>query len=164
MSEVPFEVLMAFDSLQSQYVAAIDKQSMDGWLQTFANDESAAYVCTTAENVEAGLRIAWILDACRARLLDRVTFVNKVWAGTYSAHRTRHVTQRTSWKAADAEHFAFESNFIVTYSSADVRRTEVFATGVYHDIVRFENGKLRFMKKQAVVDGHILNRYLVFPL
>ncbi len=42
--------------------------------------------------------------------------------------------------------------------------TEVFATGVYHDVVRFEDGELRFMKKQAVVDGHILNRYLVFPL
>ena len=164
MSEVPLEVLMAFDSLQSQYVSAIDRQNMDGWLQTFANDESAAYVCTTAENVEAGFGVAWILDDCRARLLDRVTIVTKVWAGTYTAHRTRHVTQRTSWKAANAEHFAFESNFIVTYSSAEVRRTEVFATGVYHDIVRFENGKLRFMKKQAVVDGPILNRYLVFPL
>ena len=60
--------------------------------------------------------------------------------------------------------FAFESSFIVTYCSADVRRTEVFATGAYHDLVRFETGELKFMKRQAVVDNHIVNRYLVFPL
>ena len=164
MSAVPFEVLMAFDTLQSRYIAALDKQYMPGWIDTFSNDESSAYICTTAENVEAGLRVAWILDDCRARLHDRVTFVDKVWAGTYNVHRTRHVTQRTSWTALEKQDFAFESNFIVTYSSADVRRTEVFATGVYHDVVRFEAGELKFVKKQVVVDGHILNRYLVFPL
>lgn len=164
MSEVSFEVLMAFDSLQSQYVAAVDKQDMDGWLGTFADDESAAYVCTTAENVEAGLKIAWILDDCRARLLDRVTFVRKVWTGTYAAHRTRHVSQRTAWKPSEEGYFAVESNFIVTYTAADVRGTEVFATGIYQDLVRFEGGRLKFMKKQVVVDCPILNRYLVFPL
>ena len=164
MSAVPFEVLMEFDALQGRYVAALDKQDMDGWLDTFCNDESAAYICTTAENVEAGFRVAWILDDCRARLHDRVTFVNKVWVGTYNVHRTRHVTQRTSCTALEAGDFAFKSNLIVTYSSADVRRTEVFASGVYHDVVRFEAGELKFMKKEVVVDGHILNRYLVFPL
>ncbi|MCG3775775.1 MAG: hypothetical protein JW395_2619 [Nitrospira sp.] len=164
MTSVNVDVLMAFDALQGQYAAALDKQRMQDWLATFSNDESAAYVCTTAENVEAGFKIAWILDDCRARLLDRVTFVTKVWAGTYNEHRTRRVAQRTAWNPLDDGQFAFESSFIATYCSADVRRAEVFATGTYNDVVRFEAGELKFMKRQVIVDGHILNRYLVYPL
>ena len=84
--------------------------------------------------------------------------------GYVSAHRTRHVSQRTAWKPSEEGYFAVESNFIVTYTGHDVRGTEVFATGIYQDLVRFEIWQLKFMKKQVVVDCPILNRYLVFPL
>ena len=165
MNTVDTTTRFAFDTLQSTYVAAVDNQRMDDWLKTFSVDESASYVCTSAENLEGGLGIAWILDDCHARLEDRVTFVTRVWDGTYSAHRTRHVVQCTSWKPGpDDESYAFESNFIVTYTASDIRGTEILATGIYRDIVRFEAAGLRFLKKEVVVDNPVLQRYLVFPL
>lgn len=165
MNTMDMATRFAFDALQSRYIAAVDRQRMDDWLATFSTDEQASYICTSAENVEGGLGIAWILDDCRDRLHDRVTFVTKVWSGTYSAHRTRHVVQCTSWKpGAEDGSFVFESNFIVTYSAADIRGTEILATGTYQDTVRFEAGELKFLRKEVVVDNHVLQRYLVFPL
>ena len=165
MSMLDFSVLNAFDVLQCKYIAALDHQKMKDWLETFSKEDSTSYICTTAENSEGGFELAWILDDCRARLEDRVTFVTKIWAGTYSAHRTRHLCQRTSWKALDENRLEFESNFLVTYTATDLRQTEVFATGVYRDIVSHdETGEMKFLKKEVIVDTHILHRYLVFPL
>jgi len=165
MNTTDASIRLAFDALQSRYIAAVDRQRMEDWLQTFASDEHAAYICNSAENVEGGLGIAWILDDCHARLQDRVTFVTKVWKGTYTPYKTRHVVQCTSWKSGpDETCFSFESNFIVTYTSSDIRGTETLATGVYLDTVRFEADGLKFLKKEVIVDNPILQRYLVFPL
>ena len=164
MSVIDIETLAAIDGLQVRYLAALDAQNMADWLATFSEDEGASYICTTAESVEADLRVALILDDCRARLKDRVTYVTKIWAGTYTEHRTRHFVQRTECRRAEENLFEVKSNFMVTYTSSETLRAEVLATGVYLDRIGIEANGARFLSKKAITDTHVLHRYLVYPL
>jgi len=158
------EVLWQIDELQSRYVASLDAKRFDDWLNTFSEDDAASYICTTAENVEGNLPLALILDDCRARLYDRVTFVTKIWEGTYTDYRTRHFVQRIACREIDREIFEVESNFMVAWTPADTSRPEIFANGVYRDRVQVSAREARFISKMAITDNAIVQRYMVFPL
>jgi 3-phenylpropionate/cinnamic acid dioxygenase small subunit len=158
------DVLSQIDQLQIRYIAALDAKKMPAWLATFADDADAAYICTTAENVEANLPIALMLDDCHARLEDRVSFITKIWAGTYTDYRTRHFIQRTACYALGSGLFDVETNFSVSYTPADTGRAEIFATGVYLDRIRIQGGSASFLSKKAVTDNSVVERYVVFPL
>ncbi len=164
MTAVAGEVLAQIDALQVSYIAALDAKKMHDWLSTFSADADASYICTTAENVEAGRPVALMLDDCRARLEDRVTFVTKIWAGTYPDYRTRHFIQRTACRQIDDGLFEVETNFSVAYTPVDTGRSELFATGVYLDRVRIDAAGARFRAKKVITDTTVVERYVVFPL
>jgi len=163
-ASIDANTLSAIDELQMRYVAALDEQNMPEWLATFSEDEKASYSCNTAESWEAALPVALILDDCRARLQDRVTYVTQIWAGTFTEYRTRHLVQRTRCRRLEPDILEVKSNFVVTYTSAEVPQPEVFATGVYLDRIRREDRQMRFLSKTAIMDAHVLHRYMVFPL
>lgn len=163
MTTIDRDVLAQIDALQCRYIAALDSKNMDAWLNTFSNDPDASYICTTAENVEADLPLGLILDDCHARLEDRVTFVTKIWAGTYSEYRTRHFVQRTDCRAAVDGNFDVESQFMILHTPSDTRRSEVFACGVYIDRIRIEPGGAAFLSKKVITDADAVQRYVVFP-
>ncbi|MCK9507314.1 MAG: hypothetical protein M0Q54_02655 [Pigmentiphaga sp.] len=164
MNDVAPEILAVIDDLQLRYINALDSQDMNTWLHTFSDDESASYICNTAESAEAGHQIALILDDNRLRLQDRVTFVTRVWAGTYPEYRTRHLVQRTSCQEIQEGLFEVESHVFVSRIPADTGRAELFTTGVYKDRIRVDEQGACFESKHFVMDTSILERYLVFPL
>jgi anthranilate 1,2-dioxygenase small subunit len=154
-------ILARIDELQMKYLAALDRQDMNGWLDCFA--EEASYICISRENQDAGLPVAMMLDDTHARLKDRVKFINEVWSGTYEAYATRHFIQRFECKQAGGERFNVLSNFIVSYTN---RRggSDILVTGVYEDEIDLAGGAARFMKKKAVMDTVTTPRYLVYPI
>jgi anthranilate 1,2-dioxygenase small subunit len=154
-------VLLQVDALQMNYLAALDRHDLDGWLACFA--EEASYTCITRENSEAGLPVALMLDDCRARLQDRVKFVNEVWSGTFEDYTTRHFVQRFECTAAGGGGFNVLSNFMVSYTN---RRggSEILVTGVYEDAVDLNGNGARFKVKRAVLDTVTTPRYLVYPI
>ena len=152
------------DELQSRYIAALDSKKMSDWLATFSNAADASYICTTAENVENNLPLAWILDDNHARLEDRVTFITRVWAGTYTDYRTRHFVQRTACRDLGEGVHEVESNFMILYTPADTGRAEVFADGVYLDRILVNGDSAVFLSKKAITDTPVVQRYVVFPL
>ncbi len=162
MTEISSDILRKLDELQLSYIDALDSQSMDGWLDTF--DAEGSYICRTAESADAGLPVALILDDCRARLEDRVTFVTQVWAGTYQDYRTRHMTQRVRCHQEASGLYALRSHFIITYTSKDGGRSEVFTSGVYEDLVSVTDGVAKFRSKTVLTDVSILPHYMVYPL
>ncbi len=158
------EILAQIDALQARYIVALDTKKMDAWLATFCQDDDASYICTTAENEEGGFPIGWILDDCHARLQDRMTFVTKIWAGTYSDYRTRHFVQRTLCRQASADLYEVESNFMVMFTPADTQRSEIFAGGNYIDRIRIGPDGASFLSKKVVNDAPAVQRYVVFPI
>jgi anthranilate 1,2-dioxygenase small subunit len=153
--------LSLIDALQIRYLAALDERNMEGWLACFA--EEAGYVCTTRENHDADLPVAMMLDDSRARLKDRVKFVNEVWSGTFEDYATRHFVQRVDCRPEGGGRFGVRTNFMVAYTN---RRggSEILVTGVYEDVVKIEGDDARFISKRAILDTVTTPRYLVYPV
>lgn len=163
MAEVSIPMVHAFDELQQRYSLALDEGNMSAWLATFSERESASYICISTENDKLGMRIALMLDDCRARLMDRVTFVTKVWAGTFQPYNTRHFVQRISSEKIDEATLHVQSNFSIVITP-DGGPSTVLAAGRYVDTVEMIDGEARFLSRRAVYDTTVLPRYVVYPL
>jgi anthranilate 1,2-dioxygenase small subunit len=154
-------VLAQVDALQMSYLAALDRHDLESWLACFADE--ASYICITRENHEANLPVALMLDDCRARLQDRVKFVDEVWSGTFEDYTTRHFVQRFECTAANGGGLNVLSNFMVSYTN---RRgaSDILVTGVYEDQVDLGGNAPRFKAKRAILDTVTTPRYLVYPV
>lgn len=101
-------------------------------------------------------------DDCRDRIEDRVTFIEKVWAGTFQDYRTRHFVQRTNYRLSGEDVYSADTNFCIIYTP-DTGRSDVQVTGVYKDEVVVSHIGARFLSKTAIYDTTILPRYIVYP-
>ncbi|WP_293387027.1 aromatic-ring-hydroxylating dioxygenase subunit beta [Nevskia sp.] len=154
--------LALLDNLQRRYIEALDRRDMEAWLDCFSQDADASYFCIAAENVERGLEIALMYDDCRARLTDRVTFISKVWTGTFQPYRMRHFVQRIGTPILDHGKLSVVSNFSIA-TTPEGGSSSLLAVGQYEDSVVLDRGELRFLRKRAVYDTTVLPRYIVYP-
>jgi anthranilate 1,2-dioxygenase small subunit len=155
------ETAKLLDTLQTQYIRALDGRDMAAWVDCF--DAEASYVCIAGENVDQGLPLALMMDDSRSRILDRANFVTQVWSGTFEDYKTRHFVQRLSLQETQPGLIEAESNFMVAYTE-EGGRSGVLATGCYRDLVSLRDGQARFRSRQAVLDTVTTPRYLVYPL
>ncbi|VCU68897.1 Salicylate 5-hydroxylase, small oxygenase component [Pigmentiphaga humi] len=157
------DILGAIDELQLRYAAALDEKDMAAWLATFSQTPTASYICTSLEAETSGQLLAMMLDDCHARLEDRVTFVTKVWAGTFQDYQTRHIVQRVK-AMAEGSLISVRSNFIASYTPEETGQSGILASGYYDDLVEVTGNTARFLSKKAVMDASVLPHYLVYPL
>jgi anthranilate 1,2-dioxygenase small subunit len=154
------DTLARTDALQTRYARALDAKDMAGWAGCFG--EEASYICIARENVEQDLPVAIMMDDSLARIRDRVTYIEKVWSGTFEDYQTRHFIQRIGHTARGAL-IAVESNFLVAYTNAR-GRSEILVAGTYADEIELHGGEARFRAKKAILDTVITPRYLVYPV
>ena len=154
--------LARVDELQCRYIEALDRRDLEAWLDCFSQDADASYFCIAAENVERGLEIALMYDDCRARLADRVTFITRVWTGTFQPYRTRHFVQRVGTPALDGGKLRVVSNFSIA-TTPEGGASSLLAVGQYEDTIVLDRGEARFQRKRAVYDTTVLPRYIVYP-
>ena len=155
--------LSRIEELQNRYIRALDERDMRAWLDTFSLNAKATYICTNRESVEGNLPVAMMLDDSRARLEDRVTFITKVWAGSFQDYRMRHFVQRIEHAKQDELWFV-RSNFrVVTTPMGRSQRVEN-VVGVYEDVIDCTDRRAVFIKRTAIVDDSVLPRYLVYPI
>lgn len=164
MMGVGSEILAGMDELQLRYIDSLDSQDMKGWLDTFSKVPEASYLCTTVENEKAKLPVALILDDCHARLEDRVTFVEKIWRGTFQDYQTRHVIQRLRCTPLAADRYELKTNFIICFSSEDAGVPAILSMGIYIDQVVLDGAEFRFLSKRVITDPSVLPHYIVYPL
>lgn len=155
-------IIEAIDALQVAYIRALDTKDMAGWLACFS-PEASHYECITAESDEQGLTLPIMLDDSYARLKDRITYINEVWAGTFTDYATRHFIQRTTLQALSDGIYRAETNVMVAYTT-DRRTSEILAAGRYEDEIAIAGGNALFRKKRAVLDTVTTPRYLVYPI
>jgi 3-phenylpropionate/cinnamic acid dioxygenase small subunit len=156
--------LAALDRLQAQYSLALDSQDMQGWLNLFSEDAAASYICTTRQNIENGHPLALMLDDCRARLEDRLTYVTRVWAGTFQRYYTRHLTQRLEVTEFEGGALRMLTAMVVYYTAEEDGVSKVLVTGLYDDVVDLTHAEPKFLAKKAILDTSVMPRYLVYPL
>jgi anthranilate 1,2-dioxygenase small subunit len=109
------------------------------------------------------LPVAIMMDDSLARIRDRVTYIAKIWAGTFEDYQMRHFVQRLDCTPRDKGMVAVESNFLVAYTTAR-GRSEILVSGTYEDEIELAGGDAKFRAKKAVLDTVTTPRYLVYPI
>jgi anthranilate 1,2-dioxygenase small subunit len=160
MSNLSSDTLQAIDAAQNRYIHSLDTKNMDEWLACFSNDGS--YICIAAENEANNLPIALMLDDCYERLQDRVTYITKVWAGTFEDYQTRHFTQLISAEETSKDTYRVITNYHILYTP-EQGQTNVLVTGHYDDEIVLGDSP-RFKSKKAVMDTNVSPRYIVYPV
>jgi 3-phenylpropionate/cinnamic acid dioxygenase small subunit len=155
------EALQQIDALQMSYIAALDSKDMQGWLDSFTADGS--YVCIANENEESGLPLALMMDDCHERLEDRVTYVTKVWAGTFEDYQTRHFVQRIACTPKGGDLYETVSNFTVFYTDS-AGNTGTLVCGRYVDEIVVNGSGAKLKSRRAIMDTNVAPRYIVYPL
>ena len=150
--------------LEERYVEALDLRRMEAWLDCFTED--GAYYVTGADNEADGLPLCLMMDDCRARLEDRVTFVNEVWPGSFEDYRTRHFVQPLRLEPdGDGASGRYRALANFTVFATDARgRTHLFVAGEYRDRIRIEDGDCRYAERRVVMDTFTTPGVIVYPL
>ena len=162
MKTVAADILAQIDALQAEYVHALDNKDFHRWVDTFDTAEDTSYICTAAENEDHNLPIALMYDDCRLRIEDRVTFIEKIWVGTFQDYRSRHFIQPTRCEQSGDNTYAVETNFLIVYTP-ESGRSDVQVAGVYLDEVIMSDSGAKFKSRKAIYDTTVLPRYIVYP-
>ena|SRR5688572_18636167 len=153
------EILDLIDGLQNRYVRALDRKDLTAWLGLFAKD--GQYLVIPSDNEAAGLPMALMMDDCYERLVDRVTYVTKVWS--FDEYQMRHFVQRVHAEpGADGDH-RVESHFTV-FVTNQLGQASILAVGRYEDVVAITGGNASFRKKKVIIDNFLLPMNIVYPL
>ena len=142
-----------------RYGHALDDGDVDAWSGFF--DRDAIYQVTTRENVLAKRPIGIVLCAGRGMMDDRIKALKQ--ANIFEAHVHRHILGRPLIESLGGERFAVRSSFVV-YRTMYTGQTEIFATGVYADIVALGDAGPRFMERRVVLDSRSVDTLMVYPL
>lgn len=155
--------LVAFlvDELFAAYICAVDECNLEAWLALFTPE--CSYEVHPIENIRAGLPLAYVLDDCRERLIDRVTMIQEVWEGTVESYDARHFQQRIAMRELDEQRWEVRSNLIVSYTGAS-GEAEILVSGYCEDVIVIESNETARLQKRFVVVENTLPRYLVYPV
>ena len=145
-----------------QFLAAnarvLDRGDYDAWLGDFA--ENCRYVVQSAENIDLGHDMPLIYARNKNMLRDRILSLRT--ANIYNIHRDRHVLG-LPWFGSDDSGVAVETS-IAVYQTDQDGYSELFCVGAYHDKLVHEDGALRILSREVVVDSFAVKRLLATPL
>jgi 3-phenylpropionate/cinnamic acid dioxygenase small subunit len=153
------KALALIDSLQNQYIRALDRKDLSAWLGLFSKD--GQYLVIPSDNEAAGLPMALMMDDSYERLVDRVTYITKVWS--FDEYQMRHFVQRVHSEQTEGGDHRVESHFTVFYTN-QLGQAAILAVGRYEDVVTISGGTASFRKKKVVIDNFLLPMNVVYPL
>ncbi len=144
-------MLLRLAELNAAYAAAIDQDRLEAWPDFFTDD--CLYKITSAENHNRGYA-AGIVYADS----DRVTALRT--ANIFERHSYRHIV---GLPVIGSDGVTAETPFLVARIMRD-GRTDVFATGIYLDVLSDDAGRLRFAERIVVCDSSHFDTLLAIPL
>ena len=151
--------LLRVAELNAAYAAIIDTDRLEAWPDLFVDD--CLYKITSAENRKRGYEAGIVYADSRAMLRDRVTALRT--ANIYERQSYRHIIGLPLIGETGPDGITAEVSFLVARIMRD-GRTDLFATGVYHDRMRDEDGGLRFVERVVVCDSAHFDTLVAIPL
>jgi anthranilate 1,2-dioxygenase small subunit len=145
--------------LNARYARCIDDGALAEWPDFFADD--CLYKITTAENHKDGLTAGIVYADSRAMLVDRISALAE--ANVYERHAYRHILGVPFVVGEDGAGVRTETSFIVVRIMRD-GTTEIFASGRYLDVVRFEGERAKLAERVVVCDSSRVDTLLALPL
>lgn len=155
------EIRELIEVLQRRYADALDSKDMAAWLACF--DRDGAYYVTGADNEAAGLPVCLMMDDSYERLVDRVTYVTRVWPGSFEDYQTRHFVQPLRVQSNGDGLYRVKSN-VAVFATDPRGRTTLFVAGRYEDLVRIADGAALFKERKVIMDTFATPGVVVYPL
>ena len=132
---------------------------IESWPDFFV--DPCLYVVTTAENRRNGFEAGIIYADTKGMLIDRVAALRE--ANVYEKQSYRHILGLPNILKNDGDTAESETPFMVMRIMHD-GKTDVFATGIYLDVVRAAGNDLKFKKRLVVCDSSRIDTLLALPL
>jgi anthranilate 1,2-dioxygenase small subunit len=156
MAQITIERILA---LQAAYIRCIDRNELESWPEFFL--DPCLYVVTSAENHKNGFEGGMIYADTRGMLIDRIASLRD--ANVYEKQSYRHILGLPSVMRNGADEAETETPFMVVRIMHD-GQSDIFATGVYLDVVRAAGNDLKFAKRLVVCDSSRIDTLLALPL
>jgi anthranilate 1,2-dioxygenase small subunit len=144
---------------QAEYARCIDDDRLEEWPNHFHG--ACIYKITTAANYRDGLEAGIIFANSRGMLIDRVSALRQ--ANIYERQSYRHIIGQPSIHSQDKVEVRSETPFLVARILQD-GDTDLFATGRYLDLYKFENGEVKLNERTVVCDSSRIDTLLALPL
>ena len=162
MTTVSVEIRCQVDDLYNSYADVLDDGPLEGWPNLFV--DPCDYQLIPRENYDNGLPLAVIKCESKGMLIDRVTSVQALLLHEprYLRHmicnvQIREIDNDESWMKVTA-------NYAVLETLHD-GFTRILNSGRYIDeIVRDNNGVLKFAVKHCVFDSELIPNSIVYPV
>jgi len=158
MSPTPQTTEQIADFLE-RYCHTLDDGRVDEWSAFFESD--AVYQVTTRQNVLAKRPIGIVLCEGRGMLDDRIKALKH--ANIFEEHVYRHIVGRPLIEPSEGGRHAVRSSFAV-YRTMYTGEIDIFATGVYADVVVMRNDGPRFAERRVILDSRSIDTLMVYPL
>lgn len=149
----------AITDLLERYAHALDDGDAEAWSGFFELD--GVYQVTTRENVEAGRPIGIVLCEGRGMMDDRIKALRI--ANIFESHTHRHVLGRPVLQAREDGSVQARSSFVI-YRTMYTGQTEVFATGLYDDVLKPHKQEWKIASRRVVLDSRMVDTLMVYPL
>lgn len=158
MSLTPQTTEQIADFLE-RYCHVLDDGRVDEWSAFFQDD--AVYQVTTRQNVLARRPIGIVLCEGRGMLDDRIKALKH--ANIFEEHVYRHIVGRPLIEPLGNDRHSVRSSFAV-YRTMYTGEIDIFATGVYADIVVMGGDGPRFAERRVILDSRSIDTLMVYPL
>jgi anthranilate 1,2-dioxygenase small subunit len=146
-------------ALQAAYIRCIDHNELESWPDFFL--EQCLYKVTTAENHKLGFPAGIIYADSKGMLIDRVQALRQ--ANIYEKQSYRHILGLPNIVRNGGAEAESETPFLVVRIMHD-GQSDIFATGVYLDIVRADGNDLKFASRVVVCDSSRVDTLMALPL
>lgn len=146
-------------ALHAAYIRCIDHNELESWPDFFV--DQCLYKVTTAENHKLGFPAGIIYADSKGMLIDRVQALRQ--ANIYEKQSYRHMLGLPNILRSGGAEAESETPFLVVRIMHD-GQSDIFATGVYLDIVRTDGNDLKFASRVVVCDSSRVDTLMALPL
>jgi salicylate 5-hydroxylase small subunit len=153
------QLRQAIADLYAAYAACLDDGRHEEWPDFFTED--AWYRVVPRENYERDLPLSTMSLKGRAMMKDRIYGV--VSTIFHAPYYQRHVISLPIITNHDEERLSVQASYCVFRTKRDCM-PEIFNVGQYVDIIKNEDGIIKFSQKFCVFDNDLISNSLIYPI
>jgi anthranilate 1,2-dioxygenase small subunit len=156
---VPEDVREAIGGMLLEYVMTLDEDRLESWPDFFVED--GQYRVLSRENVALKLPAPLMYYYSRGMMKDRVRALRE--ALTYQPLFCRHVVSAPRIRQRGEGEILVESSFAL-YQTTEEGVTNLFTSGLYADVVVFNEGGAKFRSRTVTMDSFGVHNLIAVPI
>lgn len=146
------------EALTFAYLECLDDLRLSEWPGFFT--DACTYRVIPRENFEAGRTLCTIYAESRGMLADRVTGLTRTQM--YAPRHYRRFVSGLRIVGPDGDGVRLRSNLLMVQTLVD-KPSEIVLSGVAHDVVVRDDGRLRYRERVVVFDSEMVPNSLIYP-